>query len=170
MPVPLSPALPGTAWMVVHTRPRCEKRVAAMAPPRGFASYLPLRSRSHRYGGRVRVHQVPLFAGYVFLCGDAEFRRWLQQNRHVARTIPVQDEGQLLAQLRQIQMAIDSGAELHVLPFLEVGKRIKVGRGPLKGLEGVVQSHKGRTRLVVTLDIVRESVAVEIDNALLDPA
>jgi transcription antitermination factor NusG len=170
MPEILTPAPPGAAWVVVHARPRCEKRVAATAGPRGFPVYLPLRNRSHRYGGRLRTHQVPLFTGYVFVCGDLPFQQWLRQNRHVARLIPVLDEDALLAQLRQIQLALDAGAAVEVLPFLEVGRRVKVGRGPLKGLEGLVQSHKGRMRLVVTLDIIRESVAVEIDSDLLDPA
>ncbi len=167
---PLSPAPPGRAWVVIHARPRCEKKVEAVAGQQGATGYLPLRRRSHRYGGRVRVFTSPLFPGYVFLCAEPATLTFLRQNRHVARVLAVDDEAQLLEQLRHIRTAIEVGDVAEVLPYLEAGRRVRVARGPFRGLEGLVQTVRGRTRIVVNLDIIREAVAVEIDSALLDPA
>ena len=169
-PDELGPAPDGTEWLVIHTRPRCEKKISGFARSRSARIYLPLRRHERRYGSRLRVSTLPLFAGYVFLCADREFRRWLSQNDYVARVIPVVDPESLLQQLRFVHQALESGADVEVMPYLEVGRRVRVGRGPLRGLEGFVQSRKGDTRLVVNLDLLRESVAVEVDASLLEPA
>lgn len=167
---PLIPALPGTVWVVVHARPRCEKKIAGLSRLKASCVYLPVRRHERKYGARLRVSEIPLFPGYLFMRVDPEFRRWLSGNEYVARILPVLDEASFLVQLRFVQLALDAGAEVEVMPYLEVGKRVRVGRGPLRGLEGFVHARKGDTRLIVNLDLLRESVAVEVDIALLEPA
>jgi hypothetical protein len=166
----LQPAPPGQHWFVLHARPRCEKKVAVYVGLQGAPAFLPLRRRAHRYGARLRTFTSPLFTGYLFACGDVNLQARLRQNRHVARLLEVPDQATLLGQLGQIRMALELGDLVEVLPYLEVGRRVRVSQGPLRGLEGIVQKVRDRTRMVINLDIIRESVAVEIDSTLLDPA
>lgn len=165
----LEPAPAGWQWFVVHSRPRCEKKIADYAQRQRLVSYLPLRTRIHRYGSRERRYASPLFAGYLFSMADAAGRQSLRQNRHVANLLEVYDQAQLLDQLRQIDVALRAGDELEVLPFLESGRRVRVLAGPLKGLEGIVSRVRTRTRIVLNVDMIRESVAVEVDSAALGP-
>lgn len=167
---PLQPAPPDSAWVVIHSRPRCEKKVAEFCAQQRAACYLPLRRRVHRYGARVRTFLAPLFPGYVFCSVTRPQQTMLRQNRYVANFLPVVDPDQLLAQLRQIRTALAAGDNVEVLPYLEVGKRVRVTQGALKGLEGMITRVKGKTRIVLNVDMIRESVAVEVDGNFLDPA
>lgn len=165
----LKPGPEGWQWFVIHSRARCEKKVAEFAQRQRMACYLPLRVRLHRYGARERRFAAPLFAGYLFCLADPQGRQTLRQNRYVANVLDVYDQGHLLHQLRQIEAALQLGDLLEVLPFLESGRRVRVLAGPLKGLEGIVSRVKARTRIVLNVDMIRESVAVEVDSAALGP-
>jgi transcriptional antiterminator RfaH len=164
------PAPTGEArWVVVHTRPRAEKKLAEFGRQQKMTVFLPLHQRLHRYGARERVFSSPLFAGYVFCLADPAGRRLLQQNRHAANVLEVLDQAQLVQQLRQIQSALCLGDLLEVMPYLESGHRVRVLAGPLRGAEGIVLRVKGKSRIVLNVDMIRESVAVEVDSAMLGP-
>lgn len=159
-----------TRWVVAHTRPRCEKKLADAAQRAQMMVYLPLRARQHRYGGRRRVFTAPLFSGYLFCRGDLDQRRWLRQNQHVANVLEVVDQAELTRQLAQIHAALESGLVVDVMPFLESGHRVRVTGGPLRGFEGVVIRVQGRARVLLTIDMIRQAAVVEVDGALLAPA
>lgn len=159
----------GQRWVVVHVRPRCEKKIQAAALRQGYVAYLPLHRRTHHYGARVRTFDRPLFPGYVFCMAEAEGVRWLSQNRHVANRLEVVDQKHLVHQLRQLQAALQAGLLTEAMPYLEAGRRVRVQAGPLRGLEGLIVRVKGQTRMVLNVDMIRESISVEVDSALLAP-
>jgi transcriptional antiterminator RfaH len=159
----------GQRWVVVHTRPRCEKKIQSAARMQGYVVYLPLHSRTHRYGARVRTFESPLFPGYIFCLADQAGVRWLKQNRYSAHCLEVANQPQLVDQLRQLQVALHSGLLTEAMPYLEAGRRVRVQAGPLRGLEGLIIRVKGQTRMVLNVDMIRESVSVEVDSALLAP-
>lgn len=164
------PTPEGSAWCVVHARPRAEKQVAAFCLRQALPHYLPLRTKTHVYGGRRRTFQSPLFPGYVFCCSDVVERSTLRQNRHVANVLETSDQAGLLRQLRQVEVALQAGQIVDVLPYLEAGRRVRVTAGPLKGLEAVVLRGKGRTRIVINVEMVQQGVVAEVDGDCLAPA
>lgn len=166
----LQPAPPEADWVVIHTRPRCEKKVAELCAQQKVDRYLPLLKRVHRYGQRVRAFMSPLFPGYLFCVLSRSQQSFFRQNRHVANLLPVLDPERLIVQLRHIRTALDTGDDVEVLPYLEVGKAVRVMQGPLRGVEGVIARVKGKTRIVINVDMIRESVSMEIDASFLDPA
>ncbi len=157
-------------WIVLHARPRCEKRILEVCQQQGAVGYLPVRRKTHKYGGRVREFTSPLFSGYAFALVDPRQKAFLRQNRNVANILDVVDQETLVRQLQQIRVALESGNDIEVLPYLEIGRIVRLAHGPLRGLEGRVTRIKGRSRIVVNVDMIRESVAVEIDLSWLDPA
>jgi len=160
----------GYGWVVVHTRPRAEKKVADQCERSRIPVYVPLRKKVHRYGARERAFWSPLFSGYAFCLVDPSQKTAVSQSQHVANILNVLDQDKLVRQLRQIQKALDVGDMLEVMPYLEKGRRVRVGGGAFKGLEGLVLRVKGKTRVVVNVDMIRQSVAVEVDSSLLVPA
>jgi transcriptional antiterminator RfaH len=165
----LSLAGPDRPWAVLHTRPRCEKKIADFCARNGVSCYLPLQRKSHRYGSRERVFFSPLFPGYTFCAVTVSQRATLRQNRHVANVLEVLDQAKLVDQLRQIRQALTVGDVVKVMPYLETGKPVRVTGGPFKGLEGIVDRVKGKTRVVISVDMIRQSVAVEVDSMFLAP-
>ncbi len=163
--------LDGESWAVLYTRSRREKQVGRACERLHVRHYLPLRD--HRTGTlRRRVHQVPLFASYVFACLTPEWRVALLETGAIARMIPVTRPERLLAELRQIRAALATGADLVPSPALERGMRVRVTSGPLAGIEGLVAGRwfrRGRARLVLNVSVLGRGAAVEIDARDVEP-
>lgn len=160
----LLPASDGIrTWSVVHTKPRCEKKVAKFCLSRLILEYLPELIRTHRYGKRVRTYHVPLFTGYLFVCTDSVGRQSLRQSNLVANLLIVQDQQNLITQLNQVKFALDHQATIELLPHFTSGMTVQVKSGPLKGLEGVVVKVKNNTRIILNVDFIQKSIAVEVN-------
>ena len=167
--VALSESDGSSLWAVAHVRPRCEKKLAEAATRQGLEVHLPLQPRTRRYGARVRSFAHPLFPGYVFFRANPPGLRWIRQNRYVANLLEVADQQQLERQLLQVEAALSGGHVMEVLTYLETGRRVRVQAGPLRGLEGMVVRSKGQDRIVLNVDLIRGSVAMEVDSSLLVP-
>lgn len=159
----------GQQWVVFHARPRCEKKIEALSRQRPARMYLPCVSRVHTYGGRIRTHQVPLFRGYVFGLIHREDRPWFRSNHYVANLLEVVDEGKLLDTLRAVDQALRAEMNVEVLPFLAVGRRVRVVGGPLKGLEAMIADIQGRSQVILALDLIQQTVSMAVDAAFLQP-
>ena len=88
----------------------------------------------------------------------------------MANILDVCDQETLLHQLRQIRQALAVGDVVEVMPFIEEGKAVRVTGGSFKGLEGKIIRVKGQTRVVMNVDMIQQSIAIEVDAALLAPA
>lgn len=163
----LHPAPEGWQWVVFHSRPRCEKKVEALQRQRPAKIFLPCVERIHQYGGRRRVNLVPMFTGYVFGMIQREDFRWFRQNVHVANILEVVDEKAFLPPLRAVAGALQAGLQLAVYPEMAPGRRVKIIGGPMKGLEAEVQEIKGVKSVVLRLELIQQTVAMEIDVAYL---
>lgn len=159
----------GQSWAVIHARPRCEKKVVDFCGLRKTYCYLPLLKKKHRYGGRIRTFEIPLFTGYLFVLADRQEISTLWQNMRVANLLEVADQKTLVHQLEQVKRALDNQESLELFPHLEKGMKVMVRSGPMKGVEGYVNQVKNKTRIVLNIDFIQKAVAVEIDAAWLVP-
>lgn len=165
-----SSALPAQSrdWYAAYTTPRHEKQIAQHLRTRQIEYFLPLYHADRRWkdGSRVSL-ELPLFPGYVFV-------RTLEPERFQVLGVPgvlaiVEGVGKKPAVLPETEIeALRSGlrarrAEPH--PLLTVGHRARINCGPLAGLEGVIVRTKGGYRIVLTLDQIGKSIAVEVDSA-----
>lgn len=161
----------GHAWYAVRVRSRCEFAASNLLRDKGFEQFLPLyRSRRH-WSDRVKDVDIPLFAGYVFCRFDAcaplpvLTTPGVVQIVSAGRTpVPV-DESELSA----LQDVCSSGLVVQPWPYLQIGRRVLIERGPLAGTEGVVMEMKGRYRLVASISLLQRSVAAEIDRDWILP-
>ncbi|MDX6766286.1 MAG: transcription termination/antitermination NusG family protein [Candidatus Methylacidiphilales bacterium] len=156
-------------WWVLHTRPRCEKKLDQWLAQQGLGHYLPLRERIRVYPGKRTAFHHPLFAGYTFGAFSLLQRNAVYGSGHVAAVIEVHDQGRLLAELEAIRLVLASGLGTEDCPYLGVGRRARITTGRLKGLEGVVQRRSGRTKLILSVEILQRSVALEIEPDWLEP-
>lgn len=149
-------------WHVCHTRPRCEKKFAALMAAEGFEHYLPLVPSVRRYGRQTKKFSKPLFPGYVFARVVHERRARIYQQELLARAIAVPDEDLLLRQLADVRTLLASGFELSVLPLLAKGKRVRILGGPLYGLEGLVENPSHPSGVIIAVDVLQQGVLVRI--------
>jgi transcription antitermination factor NusG len=159
-------------WFAVHTSPRHEKRVEQHLSQRDVEHYLPLyRSlRKWRNGLKVTL-DLPLFPGYIFVRIERTDRvRVLKVPGVLAIVSGAAGE---MAPLPEGEVeALRSGLHLRQAephPLLTVGQRVRIRSGALAGMEGVVVRKKNSLRVVLTMDLIMQSVAVEVDGEELEP-
>jgi transcriptional antiterminator RfaH len=166
----LTPAPPEQRWVVLHTKPRCEKKLMQHARQKPCRTWIPTTRRAHHYGRRVREYDVPLINGYVFACVHNEDLGWFRNNPYVANLLEVPNEQQFLTPLRAMAEALSQGLEMEVLPYLKPGKTVVIRGGPMKGLEAVIAEIKGKNKVILQLELIQQSVALEIDTAWIKAA
>jgi transcription antitermination factor NusG len=158
-------------WYAIYTSPRHEKRVHEHLSYRNVESFLPLYRTVHRWkNGCKPVVDLPLFPGYLFVkIGHPERVRVLE--------VPGVHSfvGTRLEPARLSDFEIEtlrSGLHLQkVEPYSElaVGQSVRIVAGPLTGLVGVLLRHNNSFRVVLTLDLIKQSVAVELDADDVEP-
>ncbi len=165
------PGEPGQSWLVLHVRPRCEKRAAKACADLKVRHYLPLHRRHHppRKGQRGYSFDVPLFPGYVFVCCDPGERYRVLLSGQVVATLEVVNQAELLDELRNVFLAASRPVELALYPQLRRGRRVRVTAGPLKGVVGRITERRQGLRLVLNITMLGTAVAAEIDMSQVEP-
>jgi transcription antitermination factor NusG len=156
-------------WLVAHVRSRQEKALARFLSPIGVPFYAPQGEKRTRRQGRNFVSYLPLFPVYVFLRPGAEERARVWRSNVVVRMIEVPDQELLGTELAQIHRLQRSGARLAPARALDAGERVRVVDGPFEGYLGIVVRERGAERLLVSVSLLRKSVAVELEREMVAP-
>lgn len=160
---------PPAHWYAIQTRSNFERTVLSDLGAGGVGGYLPCFAEVHQWKDRKKLVERALFPGYVFarFVNDAAVRLRVLQARGSVRILghcgsiePIPD-----AEIEAIQRALSAKRPLLAHPFLRVGAWVRVRRGPLKDVEGRLVRVKNCTRLVLSISLLSQSVATEIDAA-----
>jgi transcription antitermination factor NusG len=158
-------------WYATYTCANHEKRVRDQLEQRSVESFLPLYETERRWKDRRMRLQLPLFPGYVFVRMTLADRWRVLQVPGVAKLVGFNGLPCALPEedIQAIRSFLVHGYPVEPSPYLQVGRRARVKTGPLLGLEGIILRRKNRTRLVLTLELIMRSVAVEVDGTDLEP-
>ena len=158
-------------WFAAYTNSHHEKRVASHFGERQIESFLPLYSALHRWKNRCEVDlDLPLFPNYVFVHIDPRDRVRVLE---VPGVLSLVGFGRTLAQLADFEIeALRSCVgqrKIEPHPYLVIGERVRIKTGPMTGMEGVLVRKKSNFRVVLTLEVIMQCVAVEVDGDDLEP-
>jgi transcriptional antiterminator RfaH len=156
-------------WWAVYTKPRQEKALARQLFAQGIPHYLPLVKRESFSNGRRFSSELPLFASYVFMFGDAQQRIQTLDTKRVVQMLASADQQAMTRDLRNIHALVAAGAPLTVEARLQPGQRVRVKSGALMGVEGLVVSRRGESRLVVAVQFLQQGVSVVISDFQVEP-
>lgn len=156
-------------WIVLHTRSRQEKAVAAQLTARGCEHFLPLITKRYLNAGRQRASKLPLFPGYVFLRGRNEDAYEADRTKRIVQIIAVPDQEHLQRELANIRRAIECAAPLDPYPYLHKGRRVTVTSGPFAGIEGVIEDRNRIDRILLQVDMLGRALSLQVDGAQLEP-
>ncbi len=167
----MSAAPDNQQWFALQVRTRWEGSTAVLLSGKGYQTFLPTYKTKKRWKGRVREADSALFPGYVFCNFDAQKRLPILVTPGVISVVgqgriplPV-DDGEMAA----IRTIVSSGFRAEPWPYLELGQRIRIEHDVLQGLEGILINFKGNHRIVVSVSLLRRSVALEIDRSCVKP-
>ena len=157
-------------WFVAHTRPRCEKKLLDWCKREAIEATLPCYQTAHKYRGKVVRFEKPLFPGYLFLRLVEGESRKVSQSDYVARVLTVVDQDTFQQQIGTILEAVESCAEIQVVPEIGEGSRVRVKHGPLRGMDGWVEKRYGMTTVLFRLDFIGQAASVRMEAWELEPA
>ncbi len=158
-------------WFAVYTNSHHEKCVARHFSERELECFLPLYQKVHRWAKRNSVRlDLPLFPNYVFVHITPRQRNSVLA---VPGVLALVGRGSAPAALRDSEIeSLRTGLKLgkfepHAL--LVAGERVRIKAGSMEGMEGILLRKKNEMRVVLTLDLIQRSVAVEVDAEDIEP-
>jgi transcription termination/antitermination protein NusG len=152
-------------WYAVYTCANHEKRVAAELQVRSIENFLPLYSSVRPWKDRRVRLDLPLFPGYVFVRLAMQDRMRVVQVPSVVRLVGFGGVPAVLPEtdMEIVRAGLSTGLRAEPHPFLTVGRRVRIIDGPFAGLEGILKQKKSGLRVVVSLELIQRSVAVDVD-------
>jgi transcription antitermination factor NusG len=157
-------------WYALYTNPRHEKVVARQLKERCVENFLPLYRTWHRWKDRRKQVDLALFPGYVFV--KIEEQNKLQVLKTPGAVNLVSFNGKLAVlpepEIQALRNALDNEVCAEPYPFLRVGRKVRVVRGPMAGAEGLLARKKDKYRVVISVEVLMRSVALEIDGTDLE--
>lgn len=158
-------------WWALYTRHQHEKVVADMLEAKGFEVFLPRYESMRRWKDRQKLLSLPLFPCYVFVRGDLNRRLQVVSTPGVHMVLSRGEQFAIIpeCEIAAIRRTVEGHYRVEPHPFLKVGERVRVTRGSLQGVEGILVRKKNLYRLVLSVNMLAQSVGVEIDAADVEP-
>ena len=159
------------AWWAVYTKHQHEKSVAEMLSGKGFEVFLPLHESMRRWKDRQKLLSLPLFPCYVFVRGLLSRRLQVVTTPGIHMVLSKGEQIEVIPEneIDAIRRAVLGSYRIEPHPFLKVGERVRVTRGSLEGVEGILVRKKNLYRLVLSVDMLAQSVGVEVAASDVEP-
>jgi len=159
-----------SAWYAVHTRHQHEKNVARVLAGKGFEAFLPLYTAVHRWKDRDKQLSLPLFPCYVFLHSPLERWQPILTTPGVHSVLGFGGKRSMIpsSEIEAIRRMVGSPLKTEPHPFLKCGDLIRLRGGPLQGLEGILLRKRSVWKLLVSVEMLQRSVAVEVDASMVE--
>jgi len=158
---------PKPHWYAVFTRSHFEKKLASELTAKGVENYVPLFQELHQWKDRKKLVELPVFPSYVFahFVDTGAQRLQILKCPGTVRILGIEGRLEPIPELEieSIRRLLSADVPCFAHPFLKEGAWVRVKRGSLKGLEGLLVRVKNKTRLVLSVTLLSQAVATEID-------
>lgn len=160
-------AVESAQWFALHVKARHEQVVAASLEEKSIESLVPVLNQRRRWSDRLKTVQAPIFPGYVFCRLEHGDRLAAVQTPGVIRLVGFGGKACALEAMEIESLLAISACEATAQPcdYLPLGQRVRLIDGPLAGLTGVLARSDKAHRLVVSIDILQRSIAVDVGDA-----
>ena len=157
-------------WFALYTRSRHEKFVDDELTKKGLQTFLPLRKITRRWSDRRKIIEEPLFKGYLFVRAPFADRWAILNTKGVVRFVgPPSDPVEVPErELDAVRRFMNEEIPVDPFPYLKEGERVYVRSGPFKGVEGFILRKDKHCRLVISLDMLMQSISIQIDQACVE--
>ena len=162
------------SWFAVQMSPRHEAKVAAFLNYKGYQHFLPTYRSRRIWSDRIKTVELRYFPGYVFCRTMDKMAHGLVLTTPGAirvvgfngKPYPISD--QEIDAIRKAVLSPDAAP----CPYLKVGQKVRITDGPMAGVTGILAQIKNRHRLVISVELIMKSIAVDVDarNVLCEEA
>ena len=158
-----------TPWRIAHVKSRREKALASFLAAHNSPYFLPLIKKRQTSKDRNRYSLIPIFTGYVFFRADNQQRYQALTSGQIANVIEVKNQAQLVHELKQVNEALQGELPIYPYDYVREGQMVRIVRGPMKNLQGIVQSKKSNYRLILRVSGIMQAVAMDVEADWIEP-
>jgi transcription antitermination factor NusG len=156
---------PAPEWYAVHVRSRHEFQVRDRLTLKGVEAFLPTVERLRKWKDRKKLVEFPLFPGYIFVHIEKRPQSLLSVLKvagvvRMLCTIPGEPDPIPNDQITSLQKLVENREALDPYPYLSEGQRVRIIKGPLAGVEGILVEKLDKHLLVLSVDVLRQGVAL----------
>ena len=160
-------------WFAVHTRARHEAHAFYELQNKGIRGFAPVIREVHRWTDRRKIVDVPLFPCYLFvhIRLSTELRLRVLQTPGVLRFVgfngkpaPIPDE-----QIESVKKVLARNVPFSSCGFLNIGQRVRIRGGALEGVEGTLTGCDGERKLVISVELIHQSIAIVVEGYDIEP-
>ena len=154
-------------WYALYTYPRHEKFISKQLDERGIENFVPMYRSLRRWKDRRKEIELVLFPSYIFVSIPLAERFRVLGLPGLVRFVSFNGQPAILPQqdIDALRNGLEGGLVAEPHPYLQVGRRVRVKHGPLSGIEGILRRKKDKFRIVISIEAIQHSVALEIDAA-----
>ena len=162
-------------WRALWTHSHSEQLVHDQLMAKTFDVFLPLIPVWSRRNGSRHLIRKPMFPGYLFLRHALDKASYVEimKTNGLARILGERWDRPAVvadAEIDAIRQVLDAGLPILPHSYLREGNRVRIIQGPLKGVEGIlVHNNPQKGLLVVSVELLQRSVAVEVDCTFVAP-
>jgi transcription antitermination factor NusG len=170
----LTAAADNTSWHVLWTHSHCEDLVHDQLTAKGFRPFLPTLQVWSRRRGRRHQIRVPMFPGYLFVSGglDKQAHVEVRKTRGLVGILGGSWDHPAVVpapEVEAIRGVVDAQLPAMAYPYLKEGRKVRIVDGPLRDVQGILVHNRAERGLVVlSVELLQRSVAVEVDAALVE--
>jgi transcription termination/antitermination protein NusG len=159
-------------WYALQVRQRTEKLTAQLLDQKGYGPFLPTYVVKRRWSDRVRIVDQPLFPGYLFCKLDPRVRMPLLTTPGVISIVGAGHHPIAIpdGEIDAVRRITNSAAAVEPWPYLKSGEKVTISDGPLRGVQGILASVKSCCKVIVSINLLQRSVAVEVDRQAVLPS
>jgi transcription antitermination factor NusG len=158
-------------WFALYVKLRYEHFVADYLQAKGYEAFSLTYRKLRRWRDRVQEADIPLFPGYVFGRFDPRHRLPILTTPGVREVVgygripvPISER-----EIHAIRGAVDSLLKVEPCTYIEAGTRVRIVRGPLAGVEGILEQVRSSYRLIVSVSLIQRSIRVEVGPDMIAP-
>jgi transcription antitermination factor NusG len=159
-------------WLAAYTRSKHEHRVAWQLGQKNLEYLLPTYERLTRWSDRIKRVNAPLFPGYIFVNICEHERVLLLETLGIVQLVSVAGAPASLSDedVERLRLCSFGCPDVEPHPYLKIGRRVRVKHGPFAGWEGTLLQKQNSRRLVVNIEQIMKSVAINIHSADVEPS
>jgi len=160
-----------TPWVAVVVRPRADRRIQNGLAAAGLETFVPWHRVLRRWSDRIRTLEQNLFPGYIFCRSTFGERRLVMRQPGVEGVVCFGHQPALIpdGEIAALRRTVQSGFPLGPWPYLKTGQPVRHTRCALEGIEGTLARDAGTPRIVVSVNALQRSVAVQVDRDMIRP-
>src|SRR6202142_2272277 len=144
-------------WFALRVRSNHERVAAMYLREQGYEEFCPAYRSERKWSDRKKTGEQFLFPGYVFCRLNPDDRLPVLMMPGVVNIVGFGTQPAPIAEteIEQVRTMVSSGLLVSPWPFLRVGQTVVLERGPLAGVQGLLQKIKKTFRLVVSVQMLQ---------------